>query len=509
MSTYSFSVSPSVATLLSGDPKTVDKLSRINDPGSGGDVSRALNMWDGLIHFFDPDTNTIPTGLLPRVQHRLEKRGHTVTVSYDFDVPKIPEVHYDYLCGIEMRDYQVEATNECLTKCRGLLWIATNGGKSAIISAVVGSVVRATGKTFIVIVPNKLLLHQTSKDIQTFLGPDVRVGMAGDGIRKLDCDILVGTYQTLLSGIPDGKGRCDREINTFLRHSIGILCDEAHHLAAIGIAGLFKYCKEAVFKLGCSGTVDKHDRALGRRADDKARAHLWTMESITGPVLYHVSNEFLIEEGHSARPRVVIVNDRAAYGPTVVTPPLNPMQFNSGMMAYKTVFERGVIQDRTFLKSICMLAATLAAQGKPPFVFSHSVDHLRALQATAKALRIPSELVSGKDKSSRRQEVIRRFTDEGNLTVFASSVFDEGFSVNGIRSLILAGARKSPVEILQRIGRGLRKKDEDNTTTVFDFDPLHSTLLHKQFKSRKATYEQEGFDIEYITDFSLISQMTF
>lgn len=509
MSHFVFTVHPSEATLVQGDSKTVDKLSRIVDPGSGGDVSRALNLWDGLIHFFDPETQTLPTGLLPRVKHRLEKRGHTVQLDYAFDVPVIPPVHLDYLCGIEMREYQVEATNECLTNYRGLLWIATNGGKSAIISAVVGSVVRATGKPFIVIVPNKLLLHQTSKDIQGFLGPDVRVGMAGDGIRKLDCDVLVGTYQTLLSGIPDSRGKCDREINTLLRHAVGILCDEAHHLAAAGIASLFKYCKNAVFKLGCSGTVDKHDRAIGRRADDKARAHLWSLESITGPVLYRVDNEFLIQNGYSARPSIYIVNDRAAYGPQIVTPPLNPMQFNSGMMAYKTVFDRGVVQDKTFLKSICLLASVLAAQGKPPFVFSHSVDHLKAIYGVAHAMRLNVALISGKDSSLKRKEVIRRFTEEDDLIVLASSILDEGFSVNGIRSLILAGARKSPIEILQRIGRGLRKKDEDNTTMVFDFDPLHSTLLHKQFKSRKATYEQEGFDIKYLSDFSLIPQMTF
>jgi superfamily II DNA or RNA helicase len=440
------------------------------------------------------------------VTARLEKRGHKVEVEYDFDVPVIPEVHDDYLCGVELREYQVESVNAALSSCRGLLWLATGAGKSLVLSAIAGSIVRATGKKFIVIVPNKYLLHQTGKDVQKYLGPDVRVGFAGDGIRKLDCDVLVGTYQTLLAGV---GSKPDREIATFLKHAIGILCDEYQHAAATGIQSLYKACVNAVFRLGCSGTVDKHDRALGRRADDKARAHLWTLESTMGPVLYHVDNKFLIELGLNSRPTIHVICDRSAFGPTVVTPPPNPMVFNSAMLAYKTVFERGVIQDKTFLKTICMTSSVLTEQGKPPFIFSHSVEHLKAIYATAKALKMKVEMVSGKDPVKRRMELIRRFTQEKDLVICSSSVFDEGMSIGCIRSIVLAGTRKSPVEILQRLGRGLRAKEEDNTVTVIEFRPLHSTLLTNQYKSREATYEHEGFDIKYIRDISALPQMTF
>jgi hypothetical protein len=89
--------------------------------------------------------------------------------------------------------------------------------------------------------------------------------------------------------------------------------------------------------------------------------------------------------------------------------------------------------------------------------------------------------------------------------ILSSSIFDEGASIAAIRSLILAGARKSVVELLQRLGRGMRRKETgDNVIVVVDFDPLHNEMLHGHAQGRIATYRTEDFPVRLLPDMTVL-----
>lgn len=497
-----FELGPVDCRLVSPDDpaahRLVDKLLAIPDPGADRINAFKLKLWDGLIHFYDRDVSAFPAGLLHRLKMRLEKRGHTFVIRPSHQVPAIPPIPPDYLVGIDMRDYQVEAANTALELQRGLLWLATNAGKTEIMSALVGRLVRDAGISCLIIVPNANLLMQTAARVQKRLGTDVRVGRVGDGLRELDVDVLVGTYQSLAPAIPDSRGRTDEPgVAKFIQQCRAVFVDETHHAPSSSIRAILRFCENAVYRIGLTGTVDKSDKRVS--SDASAIEHRWRLESYLGPVLYRVSNEFLIERGYSARPRIIVVSDRACFGPTVVTPRPSPNKAKA-VNPYNHVFRLAAIEDVTWCRSIAALAKTLLDNERPPFVFSHSVLHTRKIAAQFDALGVPYVALDGTNDTGERMAALAKFSKFKDFAIITSPIFDEGADVPDIRACILAGARKSCIELLQRVGRGVRKKEEDNTVLIVDFDPVHSTMLHDHFTARLATYKDEGFKVTTLSD---------
>jgi superfamily II DNA or RNA helicase len=488
-----------------------DKLMAIPDPKLSRDTAVRLRLNDGLKHFFDPDTGMLPAGLVHRLERRLLKRGHAVCTRCDEPPFQFDPTPVDYLIGKDLRDYQVEAIDLSLKEGRGLLWMATNSGKSAVIAGICGRLVREAGAKVIVAVPNAYLLKQTSKDIRTMLGPDVAVGLAGDGERKLTCDVLVATWQTLVNGCARGRLPAeDAGLAKWLAVAQGVIIDETHHAASDAYQRILQTATAAKYRFGCTGSLDKGDkRAEGERkegSDDAARMHRWMVEAFIGPLLYRVDNAYLIEQGHSAVPRFFIVRDRAAFGPIVKTP--RPKATGRPINPYNHVFEFACVRDEKWHRSVAAVVAHLIEQGRPPFVFSHSVKLLGALSRALDRLGVAHKVLHGDHAVSNREAVVKEFERDGGFAILASSIFDEGASIPAIRSVVFAGARKSPVELLQRIGRGVRKKvGEANDVLVVDFDPCHSTMLHDHFEARLASYRAEGFKVKYVDDLTQVSQL--
>jgi superfamily II DNA or RNA helicase len=504
---FSFRVTPTFAYLTEGSARVVDKYTCIVDPKRDDLANQLCIGFDGLIHFFNREEKTLPSGLIYRITRRLEKRGHEVELVYDPPLPHIDPVPVDYLVGINMRDYQVDAVNRGLSDGRGIWQIATNGGKSACIAAFSGSLARNGMKT-LVIVPNINLVHQTSRDITGLLGPDVKVTIAGDGHIDTSGDILVGTFQTLARGCQYGDDPAENpEIHKYMVNANAVIVDEAHRASSPSIQAILRQCYRAVFRIGCTGTVDKSDKTLRKGSDERAREHRWRMEQQLGPLLVQVKNAQLIEAGFSAKPTIVVIDDRRCFGPHVDSPrPIPGRPFNA-TAAYRQVFTEAAIEDKVFRKSVIKVIAAFLAAGKAPFVFSHSVEQVRRLAKTAEHFGVPCETLIGPDRMPRRLSVVGRFARDQNFAVLCSSIFDEGFSLPQITGIILAGSRKAPFELLQRIGRGLRRKAEDNTITVVDFAMPHSPMLNNHFLVRLASFRDQQFDVRRISDFSNLSTL--
>jgi superfamily II DNA or RNA helicase len=81
----------------------------------------------------------------------------------------------------------------------------------------------------------------------------------------------------------------------------------------------------------------------------------------------------------------------------------------------------------------------------------------------------------------------------------ASPIFDEGIDVPRVDTVILACGGKSYVKLLQRIGRGMRKKDDGkNELIIIDFIDDTNKYLLKHSDRRIKTYVSEGFDAKVV-----------
>ena len=491
--------------LLEGDWVTVDKLLCIHDPGRAQDYSFRAGMWDGLKHFFDKDKQRLPSGLFPRLELRLKNRGHevqcsvTTTVTLGLCKPTEP----DCLEGIDLRDYQVQGINAALEFRRGILWQATNSGKGESISAITANLFRQLGLEGIIIVPNLTVLMELGKRLPLRLGGNPKV-VVWNKAKKVG-PVTIVTAQSIDTEMRL-KGERSKLIE-FLHECNYVLSDESHHCAAPSYQKIMQAAQNAFWRIGFTGTADKatkrKDAEVVAKSKDGARWHRWHMEQFLGPVIDRIDNAFMIEKGYSAKPKIVVIDDRNCFGPTVITPKgkiTADGSYEPPPNLYGKVFKLAATQDTKWIKNVCKCIRLLTQAKKPPFVFTHSIEHIEAIEAMCKERGIECKVLHGKHSDDQRIKVLKEYGEKQDFAVITSTIFSEGLSIQGMRSLILAGARKTPVELLQRIGRGIRAKEEDNTVLIVDFVPSHSDMLRRHALERLAVYRDQGFEIVSVKD---------
>ena len=112
--------------------------------------------------------------------------------------------------------------------------------------------------------------------------------------------------------------------------------------------------------------------------------------------------------------------------------------------------------------------------------------------------------VSGEVDTSDR-EAIRKIVEKQNNAIIVASLgtFSTGINIRNLHNIVFASPSKSQIKVLQSIGRGLRKSDNGQTTTLYDVaDDLHwkgrknYTLLHSI--ERVKIYEKEQFKYKMI-----------
>ena len=112
--------------------------------------------------------------------------------------------------------------------------------------------------------------------------------------------------------------------------------------------------------------------------------------------------------------------------------------------------------------------------------------------------------VSG-DTDTADREAIRGIVEKQSNAIIVASLgtFSTGINIRNLHNIIFASPSKSQIKVLQSIGRGLRKSDNGQITTLYDIaDDLHwksrknFTLLHSA--QRVKIYEKEQFKYKLI-----------
>ena len=76
-----------------------------------------------------------------------------------------------------------------------------------------------------------------------------------------------------------------------------------------------------------------------------------------------------------------------------------------------------------------------------------------------------------------------------------TNIFDEGVDTPEVDALIMAAGGKSSIETLQRLGRGMRAK-EDNRVFVFDFYDTTHIYLNRHAEARRKTCEAAHYQTD-------------
>lgn len=453
-----------------------------------GKTSKKNAQWDGIrstvCHsrayckcYIKKDGTHFPTGLISLARDFFKSENVPYKI-VDAREQIESTVSYSMSPNFEIRDYQSNTIEKSIHRQRGIIRIATGGGKTSVAS---GIIAKLGVVPFIFYVTSIDLLKQAKSELEKFIvynGKPVEVGTIGGGTCDIK-DINVMTVQTAVISLGEKYDKYDDEDNAervkidesdkhrianLIRTCQGMICDEVQHWAAKTCQIIADNSLCARYKYGLSATPWRDE------GDDML------IDACFGKPIVDINASFLIKKGMLVRPTIYFVH--------------MPKLDIEG--SYQTVYKEGIVENLERNTMIANLADQMTQSGRQTLVLVKHIDHGKTLESM-----IPdSFFINGSHSAKKRSEWLQKMRDKESKVTIATSIFDEGVDVKALDGLILAGSGKSQTRALQRIGRVIRTYEDPITgiakkdAFVVDFVDNTKYFRSHSFK-RRAIYKTE------------------
>lgn len=406
-----------------------------------------LGRWDGTQSFCTLGGRTylnLLDKILPVVienGYELEIQDHRAKHEFEFS-----EVDENFLSHINwpadhrmagepimLRDYQIQAINECVNNPQGISIAPTSAGKT-IITASLSKIAEKYGRT-IVIVPNKNLVQQTEEDYRN-IGLDVGV-LYGDR-KEYDRTHTICTWQSLM--VLDKKSKDaldDDQLSIFLDDLVAVICDEVHSVKNMNVLHnlLTTVFANIPIRWGLTGTIPEEEY------------NQVSLYSAIGPVIGKLSAKELQDKGYLAQCHVNILQTQDA------------VVYNDYQSELKYL-----VTNRERLSWLAKKIQEISETGNTLVL----IDRIETGEILHELID-GSTFISGQMKSTKRKEAYKEINLADNAIMIATyGTTSTGISINRIFNLVLLEPGKSFVRVIQSIGRGLRKADDKDAVEIFD-----------------------------------------
>lgn len=436
--------------------------------------------WDGLKKLLTP-TLQFPTGLLERVKDFYLDNKKTFEV-IDNRPPKSTGTPIDILTKLSSINknpypYQLDVLSAVEKYDRGIIKVATGGGKSLIAALIAAKF----GKKTIIYVIGKDLLYQFHDFFSSVF--DEPIGIIGDGkcdiqniniasIWTLGQAVGLDKKSILLENDNDeeeiNKNKYESIVNLIKESKVHVL-DECHICACETIQQIFKTSKAEHF-YGLSGSPWRDD------------GQDLLIESILGRYIVNISASYLIKNNFLAQPLIKFRN----------VPPYHYELEKS----YPSVYKKYIVENDVRNGLVLEAAKAMVDKGYQTLILFNSIKHGKILFDLFKQ-HMSCALLDGSNSQEEREKVKKDLLAHKIQCVLASKIFDIGVDIPSLSGLVIACGGKSSVKALQRVGRVIRKYPTKKYAIIVDFVD-HAPFLDNHSKARYRIYKsEEGFDVTW------------
>lgn len=267
----------------------------------------------------------------------------------------------------------------------------------------------------------------------------------------------------------------DIETETHVFVANGVVSHNCHHSKADTWYTTLLACHNAIYKVGLTGSIDKSDPVTVTR-----------LKGVFGSIVKKVSSKELIDRGLLAKPQILMV-------------PITEPKSVAGEKKWFDVYKKGIVENDYRNKIIASLARKWYSAGKTTLIIISQIDHSDRLSQFLDELEVPHEVINGTQDDEARKQELDNVKEGQNRVLIATSVLDEGVDISNIDTLILAAGGKSIRQVIQRVGRVLRKKyNKENKALIVDFMDKQNRYLLKHSQAREKIYREEEFDIKVV-----------
>ena len=442
--------------------------------------------WDGYRKLFNTRYQTFPIGLLDRVRDAFVNAGIPVQV---VDKRKRNNETITYgITNCQLREYQTRAVLASVAHGNGIVKAATGAGKTTIAARTID----ALQKRSIFIVHTRDLLYRTIESFSRMF-PGETIGQIGDG--KIDYqNITVATMQTLaiLNGIEVGKNKFDEDADNIKETKTQykeIYDPDVWHkykntVDCVMFDEVQRICSQTAY--GVRFLFEKANYAFGYSAspwrDDGSDLMI---EAAFGRRIVDITASELIKQGYLVKPTITIKSA--------------PVCYTSG--TYEQVYKSGIVENMFRNMQVVQDAMEQYNLGRNTLVLVTQIKHGEILEKMLHDMGAPATFISGKSGMKKRRQTIQDMRDGKAPIVIASTIADVGLDVPRLQSIVEAGAGKSSVTALQRLGRIMRPfagKDICYFITYYDSIPYIYSQIGRKIEIW-STEEEFVIDKRYTT----------
>ena len=435
-------------------------------------------IWDGKIRLFDSARGELPAGLIHHLIKYIESRGYNyelVKTKYGTPLEEQrpdPKEVVDFIKTLNLpfnpRDYQFIAIMEALHRTRGILLSPTGSGKSLIIYILLQYYLRVINdKKVLVIVPTTSLVEQMYSDFIQYGGDKEDIHRIYSGKDKsFEESICVSTWQSIYKMPKDWYDQFGMVIG-----------DECHGFKSKSLMNIMNKAIEAKYRYGTTGTLDG------------TQTHELVLQGLFGKTFKVTTTKKLQDSGTLAELNINrLVLDYSADARREC----EPKDYQDEIEYIVTNEKRNRLIRNLSLDqkgNTLVLFNFVEKHGKPLFnMIQDKADENRKVF-----------FVSGNVATSDREAIRGIVEKQKNAIIVASlGTFSTGINIRNLHNIIFASPSKSQIRVLQSIGRGLRKSDNNVATTLYDVIDNISTDNKKNFAwlhglERLRIYEKEKF----------------
>jgi hypothetical protein len=464
------------------------------------------------IEFFDREEKEILTGHIPLAKKWAAENEFCVEIDCADDFGNI-EVDENILPGVTLRPYQLDALKRALVRGRGVLEIATGGGKTEIAIALVAAL--GVPRTVYVCPDTASCDEMYFRFIKRGFTEE-QVGRLGAGRSDLDRPVVIAVINSLYSGIKRSK----KEVLDVLHGAELFFADEVHHQAtAFSWQAVAAECR-APRRIGMSGTPYKDNNS--RFNPLHLHIHDSWLTGYLGDTLVYIPPSELQQRKQLTNCRVYSFMSGGGY--------VKGKQWH-------TVYDKGIVKNDQRNYRIGVLSANLVDQGRRPLISVEKLDHGRFIQKVLKdyfginaicsygsgVAIVPIEFarpyehiyelnpVKYTEKVGRKKKVektdpdyvylpsdfpFKEHFERGELSVLIGSrIYDEALDIPCLTDLINAAGGKAQQRFRQKVGRVLRLFKNKTLARIWEpYDDCHY-YLENHSKKRIQTARDEGYEI--------------
>lgn len=397
------------------------------------------------------------------------------------------EIDNEILNNVSLRDYQISATKKALFCKRGIIQVATGGGKTILAASVIAHINKFRELNGLgnmkctIITPSAFLMEQMAASLESF-GIENVFRFSSENKPDFYTEegyVAVFVINSAYSAISSGNN-----VSKLIKESDLLILDEAHHASADTWVKVLKECR-ATLRFAYTATV--YDRPGSISYGDL------TLIGLIGRIIFEVSSKDLRNRGYLADPLVTIISTKKT---------------KIDSFYWKTVYEKGIVNNKERNLTIAKLARGCYFGGNKVMIFVIRKKHGHTLAKDTAFYGCPSVFIQGGGGAflyntrggyaTKKWSVsdIASYIDDSERCVLITTVCcDEGVDLPSVNVLIIAGAGEKYRRTVQRSGRGMRPKDGQNKVFIFDFWDTSHVFLMKHSEYRLSTYRDEEFDI--------------